>query len=64
MDGDRPKVFQVQSAAIIAAQDQVIKHINGTMRRDGERIDAAKSKADRLFRKGGRVVEVERRSVG
>lgn len=62
MDGDRPKVFPVQSAAIIAAQDQVIKHINGTMRRDGERITAAKSQADRLFRKG-KVIEIERRGA-
>jgi hypothetical protein len=60
MDGDRPKIFAVRSAAIIAAQDHVIKHINGTMRRDGEKIDAAKCKAERLFRKGGKVIPVER----
>ncbi len=51
MDGDKPKVFAVQSAAIIAAQDAVIKHINGTMRRDGVKCEAAKAAADRLFGK-------------
>lgn len=59
MDGDRPKVFAVQSAAIIAAQDAVIKHINGTMRRDGAKVEALKASADKLFRKG-RVIQVER----
>lgn len=60
MDGDKPKVFTVQSAAIIAAQDAVIKHINGTMRRDGERVQSLKAAADRLFMGGGKTVKVER----
>ncbi len=45
MQGDRPRVFTVQSAAIIAAQDAVIKHINGTMRRDGDTIAAGRADA-------------------
>jgi hypothetical protein len=60
LDGDKPKVFTVRSAAIIAAQDQVIKHINGTMVRDGERIEAGRCKAESLFRKGKRI-EVTRK---
>lgn len=47
LEGDKPKVFPVQAEALIAAQGHVIKHINGTMRRDGETI--ATSKADAAF---------------
>jgi hypothetical protein len=48
LEGDKPKVFQVQTEALIAAQGHVIKHINGTMRRDGETIKAV-SDADAHF---------------
>lgn len=61
MDGERPKVFTVRSAAIIAAQDHVIKHINGTMRRDGDRITALRATAEKLFMGGGKVIPVEQR---
>ncbi|MDH7801297.1 MULTISPECIES: hypothetical protein [unclassified Rhizobium] len=48
LEGDKPKVFPVQADALIAAQGHVIKHINGTMRRDGETIKAV-SDADAHF---------------
>ena len=48
MDEDKPKVFPIKSDALIAAQAHVIKHINGTMRRDGAVLEA-RSKADALF---------------
>ncbi|MBO9108759.1 hypothetical protein J5288_08590 [Agrobacterium sp. S2/73] len=49
LEGDKPKVFPVQTEALIAAQGHVIKHINGTMRRDGETIKAV-SDADAHFK--------------
>ena len=63
MDGDKPKVFPAQTDAVIAAQAHVIQHVNGTMVRAGDRCQAAKSAADRLFKKG-KVIAVERRRVG
>lgn len=48
LEGDKPKVFPVQAEALIAAQGHVIKHINGTMRRDGETLKAV-SEADAHF---------------
>ena len=63
MRGEQPIVFKVESAAIIAAQDQLIRHINDTLRRQGDKMEASKIAADKLFRKGGKVVAVERRGV-
>jgi hypothetical protein len=67
MDGDKPKVFTVRADALIAAQQHVIDHINGTMRRDGVTLSAALSEAEKLFRpvirKAGRkAVVVEMRA--
>lgn len=69
MDGDKPKVFPTEIKARCAAQAHVIKHINGTMRRDGEVLKAAND-ADALFNlkpftrnKSGRIALVERRKV-
>lgn len=45
MAAGKPKVFTYQTDALIAAQAHVIKHINGTMRRDGETISSAKADA-------------------
>ncbi len=49
LEGDKPKVFPTMKDALIAAQGHVIKHINGTMRRDGEVIKAV-SEADAHFK--------------
>ncbi|MEN0115413.1 MAG: hypothetical protein AAGD15_01715 [Agrobacterium cavarae] len=38
MNGDAPRIYPTFDAAKIAAMEHVIKHINGTMRRDGETI--------------------------
>ncbi len=48
MTGDVPTIYPTSDAALIAAQGHVIKHINGTMRRDGETIKAV-SDADAHF---------------
>jgi hypothetical protein len=45
MEDEKPKVFPTKSDALIAAQGHVIKHINGTMRRDGETIQMSKADA-------------------
>lgn len=62
MDGDKPAIFPTWDKAKIAAQEHVINHINGTMRRDGVRCEAAKAAAERLFKKGREII-VERRSA-
>ncbi len=63
-DGE-PKVFRDRSEALIAAQAQVIEHINGTMRRHGETLSSAMSEAEKqwgaIFVKG-REVKIERRT--
>lgn len=68
MEGDRPAIYPTWDAAKIAAQEHVIDHINGTMRRDGETI--AVSKAEAVFnglkpfirqRVSNRRTKVERR---
>lgn len=64
MTGDRPTVYPTFDAAKIAALEHALKHINGTMVRAGDRCQAAKSAADKLFVGGGKVVAVERRSAG
>ncbi len=70
LDGDKPQVYPTAAQALIAAQGHVIKHINGTMRRDGAVLEA-RSKADELFnlprsiKAKGREkrTEVERRRI-
>lgn len=63
LEDGKPKVFPDRSQALIAAQAHVIEHINGTMRRDGETLSSsARSDAEKLFRGGGKVIPVERKS--
>lgn len=70
LEDEKPKVFPIKSDALIAAQAHVIKHINGTMRRDGAVLEA-RSKADELFKLPRSVkakgrekrTEVERRRI-
>lgn len=68
LDGNKPKVFPRETDALIAAQGNVIKHINGTLRRDGETIaickaDAAFPGLDPFVRnKAGKRVPVERKA--
>ncbi|TQX91293.1 hypothetical protein EQW76_00710 [Rhizobium sp. rho-13.1] len=68
MRGEQPIVFKVESAAIIAAQDQLIRHINGTLRSSGFKMDAAKASAEKLFtRQRGSskttAIEIKRRGA-
>ena len=62
MDGDKPAIYPTFDKAKIAAQEHVIEHINGTMRRDGVKCEAAKVAAERIFRKG-KSIPVERRTA-
>ncbi|UHS60596.1 hypothetical protein HRR99_03200 [Agrobacterium vaccinii] len=70
LDGDKPLIFTTAKDALIAAQAHVIKHINGTMRRDGAVLEA-RSKADAIFNLPRSVkvkgrekrTEVERRRI-
>lgn len=67
MSGEVPTIYPTFDAAKIAAMEHVIKHINGTLRRDGETI--AICKADSAFpgldpfvrNKAGKRVPVERK---
>lgn len=58
MEGDGPKLFNTHQDARIAALEAVLKHVNGTMVASGERVSAARCKAETLFVKG-RKIEVE-----
>lgn len=53
MDGDRPASFETREAAEIAALREQERHINGTLRRDGERLQA-RNAAEALFGRAGR----------
>ena len=61
MDGDEPKRFNTREAALIAAQDAVIRHMNTTITGSGERLTLARCNAEALFVKG-RKIEVEVRN--
>lgn len=43
--------FPTPEEASAAAKDALIEHMNGTYRRDGEKLSAARSAAEKLFRK-------------
>lgn len=62
-EGDRPKVFATEAEATAECLKHVMAFINGRPIR-GETFETvandARSKAERLFVGGGRVVEVER----
>jgi hypothetical protein len=59
MDGDEPKRFNTREAALIAAQDAVIRHVNTTIVGCGERLTLARCNAEALFVKGRKIaVEV------
>lgn len=68
MEGDAPRIYPTFDSAKIAAMEHVIKHINGTLRRDGETIaickaDAAFPGLDPFVRnKAGKRVPVERKA--
>jgi hypothetical protein len=59
----KTKYFRSALAAEVAAWRVLYSVEQRVMKRDGEMIFAAKSAADRIFRGGGRVVEVERKGA-
>ncbi|API52883.1 hypothetical protein BMW22_15770 [Rhizobium leguminosarum] len=62
-EGEKPIIFPTEVEALRAVNLHLLAYFNGSYRRDGEMIFAAKSAADRIFRGGGRVVEVERKGA-
>jgi hypothetical protein len=60
MNGDRPAGYPSRAEAEIAALRAQEKHMNGTIRGFGEKADAARANAERLFRPGRKPVVVER----
>lgn len=61
-EGGRPKVFATELEAQRAVTENLLRYFNGRLRRDGEIAGSARSAADKIFRKGGKVVPVERRT--
>lgn len=57
--GGKPMVFPTEAEAWKAVTENLLKYINGRMRRDGE-IVPAREAAERIFRKG-RLIPVEHR---
>lgn len=57
----KPVVYPTELEAQKAVTASLLKYFNGNMRRDGETITSAKAELDRIFRKGGKVIPVERR---
>lgn len=61
-EGGRPKVFPTELEAQRAVTDNLLRYFNGHLRRQGEIASNAKAAAERIFRKGGKVIPVERRA--
>jgi len=59
----RTAYFKTPEAAELAAWRQLYAEEQPVMNRDGPTIFAAKAAADRIFRGGGKTVDVERRSA-
>ena len=60
----QPAQFPSREEAKAAAHDALLAYMNGNLVRFGGTVslkDAAKNAADRLFRKGGKVIPVEKR---
>jgi hypothetical protein len=58
--GGKPTVFPTELEAWKAVAQNLLRYINGHMRRDGETITSARDAAERIFRKG-RMIPVEHR---
>lgn len=63
MDGNRPAGYPTKEAAEIAALRAQERHMNGTITGFGEKVEAARIEANKLFLGGGRAVTVERRRI-
>lgn len=62
-DGGKPIIFPTELDAQKAVTENLLRYFNGHLRRDGETITSARAEADRIFRKGGKVIPVERRQA-
>ncbi|PBC01765.1 hypothetical protein [Mesorhizobium sp. WSM3860] len=58
--GGKPMIFPTELEAWKAVTQNLLRYINGHMRRDGETITSARDAAERIFRKG-RMIPVEHR---
>lgn len=66
--GGNPIVYPTRAEAKAAAGDAIVAYINGSLVRDGAKAERFAA-ADALFklrpiRKGGKVIQVEKRRVG
>ncbi|MFU0503633.1 hypothetical protein [Pseudaminobacter sp. NGMCC 1.201702] len=59
MDGDRPAAYPTKDAAEIAALRAQEKHINGTITGFGDKVEAARTETDKLFRLGKKPIDLE-----
>lgn len=59
MDGDRPAAYPTRQAAEIAALRAQEKHLNGTIVGFGEKVEAARIEANKLFRLGKKPIGIE-----
>lgn len=59
MDGRQPAGFPSKAAAELAALRDQERHMNGTITGFGDRVEFAKSEADKLFRLGKKPIAIE-----
>ncbi|MDO9417011.1 hypothetical protein [Pararhizobium sp.] len=63
-DSGAPVVYPTELEAVKAVNASLLRYFNGDyLVRAGDRCSAAKSAANRLFKKGGGTIEVERKGV-
>lgn len=58
----KPVTYDTEVAALQSAVSHLCAYINGHLRRDGEKANAAMAAAERVFRKG-KLIPVERRQA-
>lgn len=59
--GGKPQVFATELEAQRAVTEHLLRYINGNLRRCGEKAVNARAAAESIFRKGGKVIRVEKR---
>lgn len=60
--GEKPVVFPTELEATKAVLKATFAYFNGDYRRAGDRCQAAKSAADKLFMGGGKVIPVAQKA--
>lgn len=61
--GEKPRIFPTEKEAWKASTAALIGYLNGSLTSTGYKTTAAKAAAERIFRKGGKVIEVEHRGA-